>query len=41
MPPPLRNIEAVRRPCTVIAGLDDDLFYTDSLEPIFRSLGQS
>lgn len=36
-----RNIEAVRRPCAIIAGIDDDVFYTDRLEPVFRALGQS
>ena len=36
-----RNIGAVRCPCAVIAGLDDEVFYTDRLEPTFRSLGQS
>lgn len=36
-----RNIRAVRRPCVVVAGIDDDVFYADRLEPVLRDLGQA
>lgn len=36
-----RNIRAVQRPCAVVAGVDDDVFYTNRLEPTFRAQGQS
>lgn len=35
-----RNIREIHRPCAVVAGIDDDVFYTDRLEPTFRDLGK-
>jgi len=34
------NIREIHRPCAVVAGIDDDVFYTDRLEPTFRGLGK-
>jgi non-heme chloroperoxidase len=34
------NIRKIHRPCAVVAGIDDDVFYADKLEPTFRSLGK-
>ena len=34
------DIKAVRHPCAVIAGADDEVFITDRFEPLFRSLGK-
>ena len=36
-----KDIMAVHQPCAVIAGADDEAFYTDKLEPTFRLLGKS
>ena len=36
-----KDIKAVRQPCSVLAGVDDEAFYTDKLEPTFRDLGKS
>jgi alpha-beta hydrolase superfamily lysophospholipase len=33
------NMRAVRRPCAVIAGADDEIFYSDRFEGVIRSLG--
>jgi len=35
-----RNIREIHRSCVVVAGIDDDVFYTDKLEPTFRALGK-
>lgn len=34
------NIRAAARPCAAVAGVDDELFYTDKLESTFRALGK-
>lgn len=35
-----QNIRDMHRPCAVIAGDADDVFYTDRLEPTFRAFGK-
>ena len=35
------DVKAVRRPCGVLAGTKDEVFFTEKLEPLFRSLGKS
>lgn len=35
------NIRAVSRPCAVLAGKDDEIFYTDKLEATFRKQGKN
>ena len=35
------NIQAVHQPCSVLAGIDDEVFYTDTLKSIFRSQGKN
>ena len=34
------NIKAVHRPCAVVAGTADELFFTEKFEPTLRALGQ-
>jgi alpha-beta hydrolase superfamily lysophospholipase len=35
-----QNIRDIHRPCAVVAGAADDVFYTDRLKPTFRALGK-
>ena len=34
------NIRAAHQPCSIVAGAEDEVFYTDRLEAIFQSLGK-
>ena len=35
------NLRAALQPCAVLAGTADELFFTDKLEPMFRSAGKN
>lgn len=35
------NIKSVRRPCAVLAGTKDEVFFSEKLEPLFESHGKS